>query len=158
MTLISFQNGSAVIREGKVGTDQECCCDCWKETVLPLTVTISNFALQPGYVGGEGCNCYEGTHTIEEMDTVYTTAVCPPDPDFTDAFVAVRAFNVYNGALAEVCYGYTYLGVLWERCCYFFIGKSDTTGLFACKINFEGCIINQAAWTGCVGTIEVDFA
>lgn len=28
MTLITFQDGQPVMRDGKIGTEQECCCNC----------------------------------------------------------------------------------------------------------------------------------
>lgn len=55
MTLITFQDGKAVMRDGQVGTEQECCCgeascDC------PLTVQWGGNAAELTFtIGGNSC-------------------------------------------------------------------------------------------------------
>lgn len=47
MTLIAFQGGKAIIKDGKIGTEQACCCGCdcplevpWGGNTQELTFTI----------------------------------------------------------------------------------------------------------------------
>jgi len=156
MTLISFQGGKPVMRDGKIGTEQACCC-CYRESPFPITVTISNYAQAPGFFGSPDCACYEGTYTIEELDTVYTTNVCPPSPDFTDATITVQAYEDDNGITVKVCQTYKYLGNVIDRCHYYGVSRDATTLLYnVCYVE----VITSVPlynWGGCVGDIEISF-
>lgn len=66
MTLITFSNGKAVMRAGKVGTEQACCCQCDPCSLCHspcLSVTFSGFA------GDEEpcdeCNYLDGTYVLK---------------------------------------------------------------------------------------------
>jgi len=56
MTLITIQDGKVVLRDGKVGTEQACCCGVCGECAFPrfLSVTISGFP--DGYAWASGNN------------------------------------------------------------------------------------------------------
>jgi hypothetical protein len=156
MTLISFQGGKPVMRDGKVGTEQNCCC-CWRENIFPITVTISNYAQAPGFFGSPDCDCYEGTYAIDELDTVYTTNVCSPSPDFTDATITVQAYETDIGITVKVCQTYKYLGNVVERCHYYNVPRDATTLLYnVCEVVGLGSV-PQFNWGGCVGDIEISF-
>jgi hypothetical protein len=162
MTLISFEGGGPVFRDGKVGTSQNCCCPpCYRESPFPITVTISNYAQAPGFSGSPDCACYEGTYTIEELDTVYTTNVCSPSPDFTDATITVQAYEIEVGqqqrVQVEVCQTYKYLGSVITRCHYFDVTRDATTALFfICGATYVTSL-PEFNWGGCVGDIEISF-
>jgi hypothetical protein len=60
MTLITLQGGKLVLRDGKVGTEQACCCDA--ECVCPESC-LENLRITFGE-SGEGANCvtsFDGT-------------------------------------------------------------------------------------------------
>jgi hypothetical protein len=161
MTLIAFQDGGPVFRDGKVGTGEDCCCPCWRENVFPITVTISNYAQAPGFFGSPDCDCYEGTYTIDELDTVYTTNVCSPSPDFTDATITVQAYELEVGQQqrieVKVCQTYKWLGNVVARCHYYHIPRDATTLLFNICAVFFVASIPEFNWGGCVGDIEISF-
>lgn len=55
MTLITFQDGKAVMRDGKVGTEQECCC-------TPCDASLLDQNAQPDVTVQSTCVCEAGTH------------------------------------------------------------------------------------------------
>ena len=54
MTLITFQDGRAVMRDGKVGTEQDCCCK-------QCDLSLSNQSTQPNVSVTTDCECNGGT-------------------------------------------------------------------------------------------------
>lgn len=75
MTLITFQDGAVVFRDGKVGTEQACCCDtcapCPDLQSLCISVSLTD---------------YEGiTHTADESDFIWN--------DASSGFVYLKGFE-----------------------------------------------------------------
>lgn len=55
MTLITFQDGQVVMRDGQVGTEQACCCD------QPCDLSQLNQTTQPNVSVTTNCECNNGT-------------------------------------------------------------------------------------------------
>ena len=55
MTLITFQDGAVLMRDGKVGTEQACCCE------QPCDLSQLNQTTQPDVSITTNCDCNDGT-------------------------------------------------------------------------------------------------
>lgn len=72
MTLITFQGGKAVVRDGKVGTEADCCCGC-----------------PPGCPSLAGCNLIVTLMYNEPLPIEYG-----PASDYYDSALCTLAFEV----------------------------------------------------------------
>lgn len=162
MTLIAFQSDKVVFHDGKVRTVQQCCCNTCRLTVAtPIRVTLSNFSQAAGYFGSPSCDCYEGTYTIEALDTIYRTDTCPPTSGndcetevcFTDAYVTVEAyeyrptlpggFTYLDSVYVRVCWRYTTAPTTVARCQYYripYVTSPEPAGFDLCAITAEGTV------------------
>ena len=108
MTLITFEDGKAVFRDGKVGTDQACCCGCVCQTFgVGEGFTIASTGLLEGtssyftYRGDcpagadEYCKYYSGATPnppyLESAEYYYYANL----PGGTTASPAVESFQVF---------------------------------------------------------------
>jgi hypothetical protein len=55
MTLITFQDGSPILKDGKIGTEQACCCE------TPCDLSQLNQTTQPNVSITTNCDCNDGT-------------------------------------------------------------------------------------------------
>jgi len=62
MTLITFEEGKAVFRDGKVGTEQACCCDGGEEDQEDFCDSADQVSQPSVVVTGSTCSCETGTH------------------------------------------------------------------------------------------------
>lgn len=77
MTTIAFQNGHVVVRQGQVGTGQDCCCKCGK-------------CLRDG-PAGPGTGPWDCQYTTQEQceDCIVTTYCVTVDPETEETTVTV---------------------------------------------------------------------
>ncbi len=65
MTLITFQDGQPVMRDGKVGTEQECCCDQTCQCSNPMPSNLAPTASIELVLPDVPFDCPSGTFTAE---------------------------------------------------------------------------------------------
>ncbi len=87
MTLITFQDGKPVLRDGKVGTEQACCCSKCECGPINCTVTFSVDGVEytwnvtgPGnetfYVLPDGYLCFETVEGSGRLTEIQGCAIC----------------------------------------------------------------------------------
>lgn len=113
MTLITFQGGQVVMRDGKVGTEQDCCCDGPPECVCPelceeitfeanatiggMTVTVTTTV--PG-AGSQKFEKNDGSGDYVEIGATVACGVLGPDGECGWDFsvgVCYQSAGVING-------------------------------------------------------------
>lgn len=100
MTRITLQNGKLVLRDGKVGTQQGCCCECdppcGRCESACLTATFSDFS---GEFGDCDCADLNGTYLLTRgIGRLPSVRVRVLHPHGADAVIeATLGFNAENG-------------------------------------------------------------
>lgn len=90
MTLITFQDGKPVLRDGKIGTEQDCCCQqdtCPSECIEGLLISLGNSPL---------CSPFG---VVVYLDTVFLDGPCGT----VQASVSMRCTNGVWTAVYTLC-------------------------------------------------------
>jgi len=95
MTLITFEDGKAVFRDGKVGTEQACCCeegevccnpDCGFAWPVDFTPDAGMDAAFTAFLEGQGHTNVEFTQDAAAGTAAWSSDCCVSDPSSTSSF------------------------------------------------------------------------